>query len=305
MKILGLDVGEKRIGVAKVDSSTRIAVPIGFISVDGSEWQEIARLASLNGTNLFVLGLPRSNEGNETKQSAYVRNFAKILTEKIPGAKVRFQDESLTSVLAEERLKARKKRFEKGEIDAEAASIILQDFIENFKEPAIKQPAETNRLDKEVKKVKRKTKKLTKWISGAAVLVILVLVGIAVAIFIREERYKKYAEYFEQVESEMNAATFDFTIRPGETIYDIKKNLQAVDRSGGASLEEPLPNYTTEEIDKAFRADYDFSFLKERPEGATLEGFLFPETHNFYGESSVEDILKVFLEKISLILCCL
>ena len=57
MKILGLDVGEKRIGVAKVDSDTRIAVPIGFISVDGSEWQEIARIARLNNTNFFVLGL--------------------------------------------------------------------------------------------------------------------------------------------------------------------------------------------------------------------------------------------------------
>ena len=141
MRILGLDVGEKRIGVAKVDSSTRIAVPIGFVQVDGSEWQEITRLARLNNANLFVLGLPRSNEGNETAQSMYVRNFAKTLVGKIPGAKVRFQDESLTSVVAEERLKKRKKKYVKGDIDAEAAAIILQDFIEGFKEPEAKAPA--------------------------------------------------------------------------------------------------------------------------------------------------------------------
>ena len=55
MRIIGLDVGEKRIGVAKADSSTRIAVPVGFIEVNGSEWQEIARLANLQGTNYFVL----------------------------------------------------------------------------------------------------------------------------------------------------------------------------------------------------------------------------------------------------------
>ena len=72
MRILGLDVGEKRIGVAKVDSSTRIAVPVGFVVVDGTEWQEIIKLAKLNNTNFFVLGLPRSNEGNETKQTLYV-----------------------------------------------------------------------------------------------------------------------------------------------------------------------------------------------------------------------------------------
>ena len=297
MKIIGLDVGEKRIGVAKVDSDTRIAIPVGFINVDGSEWQEIAQIARMNNTNLFVLGLPRSNEGNETKQSVYVRNFAKTLATKIPGAKIRLQDESLTSVMAEERLKARKKRYERGEIDAEAACIILQDFIENFKEPAVKQPAETSKIEKEVKKVKRKTKKITKWISGVAILVILVLIGVAVAIFIREERYRQYAEYFAQAEAEMNAVTFNFTILPGETIYDVKKNLLTVDRNGGTTPEEPFANYTEEEVEKAFSATYDYDFLKERPEGATLEGYLFPETHNFYGKSSVEDILKVFLEE--------
>ena len=132
MRVLGLDVGEKRIGVAKVDSDTRIAVPIGFIPVDDSEWQEIERYLRLNGTSFVVIGLPRSNEGNETKQSVYVRNFAKTLAEKLPEAKIRFQDESLTSVVAEERLKSRKKRYEKGEIDAEAAAIILEDFIEGY-----------------------------------------------------------------------------------------------------------------------------------------------------------------------------
>ena len=85
MRILGLDVGEKRIGVAKVDSDTKIAMPIGFILRDGSEWQEIARLTQTNNTNYLVIGLPRSNDGNETKQSVYVRNFAKVLMEKVPG----------------------------------------------------------------------------------------------------------------------------------------------------------------------------------------------------------------------------
>ena len=100
MRVIGLDVGEKRIGVAKADSSTRIAIPVGFYAVDGSEWQKIARIANMNNTNFFVLGLPRSNEGNETKQSMYVRNFAKILIEKIPEARIKFQDESFTSVEA-------------------------------------------------------------------------------------------------------------------------------------------------------------------------------------------------------------
>ena len=132
MRIIGLDVGTKRIGVAKADTSVRIAIPNGYVLVNGQEIPEILRIARLNDTNFFVVGLPRSNDGNETAQSAYARKFADTLATSMPGARIYFQDESLTSVVAEERLKKRKKNFEKGEIDAEAASIILQDFIEHY-----------------------------------------------------------------------------------------------------------------------------------------------------------------------------
>lgn len=132
MRIIGLDVGTKRIGVAKADTSVRIAIPNGYVLVNGQEIPEILRIARLNDTNFFVVGLPRSNDGNETAQSAYARKFADTLAASMPGARIYFQDESFTSVVAEERLKKRKKNFEKGEIDAEAASIILQDFIEHY-----------------------------------------------------------------------------------------------------------------------------------------------------------------------------
>ncbi len=131
MRIIGLDVGTKRIGVAKVDTTVKIATPDYTIPVDGNELREIARLARENNTNVIVVGLPRSNQGVETAQSTYSRQFAKKIKDVIPDARIFFQDESLTSIEAENRLKARKKRYAKGEIDAEAASIILQDFIES------------------------------------------------------------------------------------------------------------------------------------------------------------------------------
>ncbi len=133
MKIIGLDVGTRRIGVAKADTSVRIAVPDGVILVTGKEFEEIARLANRYNTNLFVLGLPRNSQGLETAQSAYVRDFAKKLKRVIPAAKIKFQDESLTSVEAEQRLSHRRKGYQKGDIDTEAAVIILQDFIEHFR----------------------------------------------------------------------------------------------------------------------------------------------------------------------------
>ena len=132
MKIIGLDVGERRIGLAVADAGVRIAIPDCTLEVDGNELEQIFQIAKSYRTKLFVVGMPRNVAGQETAQSQFVRQFAMALQDYIPEARVKFQDETLTSVEAEKRLKARKRRYQKAEIDAEAASIILQDFIESF-----------------------------------------------------------------------------------------------------------------------------------------------------------------------------
>ena len=132
MKIIGLDVGTVRIGVARADTAIKIAIPDGFINVNGQEISEIQRKLRLYNSNILVMGMPRSNNGNQTAQSEFVKQFARQVAATIPGLKIYFQDESLTSVEAERRLKARKNNYQKGEIDAESASIILQDFIERM-----------------------------------------------------------------------------------------------------------------------------------------------------------------------------
>ena len=132
MKIIGLDVGTVRMGGARADTATKIAIPDGFINVNGQEISEIQRKLRLYNSNILVMGMPRSNNGNQTAQSEFVKQFARQVAATIPGLKIYFQDESLTSVEAERRLKARKNNYQKGEIDAESASIILQDFIERM-----------------------------------------------------------------------------------------------------------------------------------------------------------------------------
>ncbi|MBQ9018000.1 endolytic transglycosylase MltG [Candidatus Saccharibacteria bacterium] len=306
MKILGLDVGEKRIGVAKVDSNTRIAVPVGFLLADGSEWQEIGRLLKMNGTNFVVLGLPRSNEGNETKQSEYVRNFARRLVQEIPGVKVRFQDESLTSVEAEKRLKARKKRYEKGDIDAEAATIILQDFVENLSRTGLSntpsvnalganqpspsapedapQPPLTTASDQEP--TKKSSHKLRNISIILSVIVVLGLAGVVGVLKWRDHVRAEREEEYRRQEAAMVAEVFNFTIRPGETIFDIKAELAKI-------------GYSAAEIEEGFSYNYavepGMGFLNDRPAGATLEGYLYGETHEFYKGATVREILTVFL----------
>lgn len=123
-----LDVGEKRIGVALADAGVRIAVPFETIEVNGEELETIVRIMQQQETDTVVVGFPRNQQGNTTAQSVYVEQFSEKLNEL--GYTVVFQDESLTSVIAEDRLKESGKPYAKGDIDRHAAAIILQDYLE-------------------------------------------------------------------------------------------------------------------------------------------------------------------------------
>lgn len=125
---LALDVGEKRIGVAVGDSGVRIAVPFETIEVDGNEIERIARLVIDQNADTVVVGYPRNQSGEPTSQTEFVEVFVRQLEDIAP--QLVFQDESLTSVIAEQQLKSYQKPYSKGDIDAQAAAIILQDYME-------------------------------------------------------------------------------------------------------------------------------------------------------------------------------
>ncbi len=128
--LLGLDVGGARIGVALGDSGVRIAIPNGFVPVDGSEIEALARQVIQNDIDTIVVGYPRNQSGEVTSQTAEVEAFVDKLRDF--DATIVFQDESLTSVMAESRLSQRGGAYSKGDVDAEAATIILQDYMEQY-----------------------------------------------------------------------------------------------------------------------------------------------------------------------------
>ena len=140
MRVLALDVGTRRIGVAFADTSVRIAIPREMIPVDGNEFENIAKNLRLEKAEVLVCGFPRNSKGEATQQTALVQEFVEKLKQflaekgqKLP--EIHFQDESLTSVTAEARLSGKRELTRKdrsdGIVDSEAAAIILQDYLES------------------------------------------------------------------------------------------------------------------------------------------------------------------------------
>lgn len=137
--ILGLDVGTKRIGLAKGDPSVKIATNLAAITNDQQAIDKITKIADQLQVSAIVVGLPRNNNGKETGQSDFCRQFADKLISQLQSnnlsqVTVVMQDESLTSVEAEKRLRQSKSFTESmlrdGTLDSEAANIILTDYLE-------------------------------------------------------------------------------------------------------------------------------------------------------------------------------
>lgn len=139
MRIVGLDVGERRIGVAISDATLTLARPVGVLQPASIEADaarlaaaEIARLAAEeDGVASVVVGLPRRLDGSLTELTRRVEAFAAQLGEmtRLP---IILQDERLTSREAESRLALTEKdwRTRKRRLDAAAAAIILQDYLD-------------------------------------------------------------------------------------------------------------------------------------------------------------------------------
>ena len=139
-RIAGLDVGERRIGLAVSDATGTLARPVGVVRTSGLNGDaldltaaELARLsAEDDGLVALVVGLPRRLDGSASDMTARVRAFAETLGGRT-SLPVVLQDERLTSLEAESRLAIREKnwRVRKERLDAAAAAIILQDYLDN------------------------------------------------------------------------------------------------------------------------------------------------------------------------------
>ncbi len=149
-RLLGLDVGERRIGVAVADVAAGTAVPITTIRRArrvAEDARLVARLAAEQRCGALVVGLPLDMDGTEGAQAAKTRDWATAI-EAATGLPLRFRDERLTSVRAEQRLggagrgasggppSAAKLEAHRARVDREAAALILQDELDALAQPA-------------------------------------------------------------------------------------------------------------------------------------------------------------------------
>ena len=137
-RFLGIDYGERRIGLAISDPSATIAQPLPTLHRRRGKRPPAAavlKLAEDQGAAGFVLGLPLTPLGDESAWTAEVRTFGERLASR-SGLPVYFMDERFTSISAERAVRSlglpRRQREQKERVDAAAAVLILQSFLDRL-----------------------------------------------------------------------------------------------------------------------------------------------------------------------------
>lgn len=126
--IIALDVGNSRIGVAIARGDVAIARPLTTLERSDATMVDIQKLIEHHSVDMIVAGLPRGLDGQTTAQTEATQQFVAALQPHIAIPLV-WQDEALTSVKAKDELAARGKAYQKGDVDALAATYILDDYL--------------------------------------------------------------------------------------------------------------------------------------------------------------------------------
>ena len=138
MRVVALDIGEKRVGVAVSDPQGRVAVPVSVLETrrvlgDGTDLKRV--LSDYDDVELIVIGLPLTMSGETGPQASRIRAAGEAI-EAYSGIPVRYVDERLTSVEASRRMAeaGADSRTRRGSVDMVAASILLQSFLDDTPE---------------------------------------------------------------------------------------------------------------------------------------------------------------------------
>ncbi len=145
---IGVDVGSVRVGVAASDPDARMAFPVTAVQRkrDGGELDELAAIIAEREAVEVIVGLPRTLAGREGPAVDAARSYAAALSKRIEPVCVILIDERLTTVVADQALRASRPRSSVRErraaIDAAAAAGILQSYLDSRRGNATEDPHE-------------------------------------------------------------------------------------------------------------------------------------------------------------------
>lgn len=130
MKLLALDIGEKKVGVAKSDENQIVVSPLPYIEIGHRLLGDLGKIIKEEEINKVVLGLPRHQSGDVAVFAEQIKEFAKVIEHEY-NVLVEFEDESGTTIEATRRLKeAGKTESEIKElVDSESACVILESYL--------------------------------------------------------------------------------------------------------------------------------------------------------------------------------
>ena len=131
MRVLGLDVGDRRIGLALSDPTGLLASPFGVVERGPSDLADIVSVSEENEVAEIVVGLPLSLSGDSGRQAGKVRAFIRDLKSQTE-LPIKTVDERLSTVQAQGMLhqSERRRRGDRGQLDSAAAAIILQTYLD-------------------------------------------------------------------------------------------------------------------------------------------------------------------------------
>ncbi len=129
--ILSLDVGDKRVGVAIASLAARLPRPLATLLRGDNFFEELKQIIEAEAVGELVVGLPRGLDGQSTGQTVATEKFVEQLRGEVDQT-IHMQDEALTSKQAEAELESRGAGHAKADVDALAATYILQDFLDSY-----------------------------------------------------------------------------------------------------------------------------------------------------------------------------
>ena len=133
-RILAIDYGEKRIGIAITDPLKMFSIPLTTLNNNSKLWTEIEKIFNQYNIKKIVLGYPVNEDGSKTRVTEEVEKFSSKLKVKF-SKEIIFIDERYSSSIAWEHIKegvtSKKKRRNKALVDMKAAAVILEDFLKN------------------------------------------------------------------------------------------------------------------------------------------------------------------------------